>query len=214
MKDFDYAYYLKHFWLAMLEPPWRSKENWVEWLLGWAWALAGLVLGAVYAPSIVQFAGLSSSPYQDWLVIGIAATAGFIVQAGSALFLALLSNNIEGSSLYDGPILDLLDKGALGWFVGIGLLLVVGVVLALLPVVAAGYGVYLYFTSLGANQRTVTISFVGALLVKTFLIPFIKSLVTGAAFKVFVGWLRGGKKKGPQSATVEAAPQNRNVPNP
>jgi len=33
------------------------------------------------------------------------------------------------------------------------------------------------------------------LLIKTFLIPFIKAIVTGALFKWFMGWLRGGKAK-------------------
>jgi hypothetical protein len=47
----------------------------------------------------------------------------------------------------------------------------------------------------GAGQSSVTLAFVGGLLVKTFLIPFIKGLVTGALFKWFMSWLRGGKPK-------------------
>jgi hypothetical protein len=69
------------------------------------------------------------------------------------------------------------------------------VVWLLWPFVVAGYAIYRLLTWVGPGQRSVTIAFVGGLLVKTFLIPFIKGIVTGALFKWFMGWLRGNKAK-------------------
>lgn len=63
----------------------------------------------------------------------------------------------------------------------------------LVPFAGVGYGIYRYLTWAGAGQRTVTVSFVGGLLVKTLAIPLIKGIVTGAIFRWFTGWLRGGK---------------------
>jgi hypothetical protein len=64
-----------------------------------------------------------------------------------------------------------------------------------LPLAVVGYGIYRYFTWLSVSQHSITIAFVGALLVKTFLIPLIKGIVTGALFKFFMRWLRGDKPK-------------------
>src|SRR5258708_3025637 len=49
-------------------------------------------------------------------------------------------------------------------------------------------------SSLASCQRG-SGAFVGGLLVKTFLIPLIKGSATGAAFKWFMRWLRGGTSK-------------------
>jgi len=67
-------------------------------------------------------------------------------------------------------------------------------VAAAVPLAGVGYALYLYFSWVGSEQRTVTIAFVGGLLVKTFLIPFVKGIVTSSAFKVLMGWLRGSKR--------------------
>jgi hypothetical protein len=56
-----------------------------------------------------------------------------------------------------------------------------------------GYALYRYFTWVGAGQGHVTAAFVGALLFKVLLIPLIKGIVTGAAFKLLMRWLRGDK---------------------
>jgi hypothetical protein len=48
-------------------------------------------------------------------------------------------------------------------------------------------------TWIGAGQHSVTVAFVGALLIKTFAAPLIKGIVTGALFRWFMKWLRGGK---------------------
>jgi hypothetical protein len=63
----------------------------------------------------------------------------------------------------------------------------------LLPFALVGYGIYRYLSVVGSEQRSITIAFVGGLLVKTFLIPLIKGIVTGALFKWFMNWLRSGK---------------------
>ena len=180
----DYIGGLKVMWLWMFQPPWRHSglgderaSHWFTWLLGWAWALAGLILGAVVAPLLVQYAGLSDTSYQGALMIGVVVLEGFLVQVLGWCVLALIFSFGKAVSL----------PKALGWPV----LLVVFV----LPLVGVGYALYSYFTRVGAGQGVVTILFVGGLLVKTFLIPFIKGIVTGAAFKVFMTRLRGGKPK-------------------
>jgi len=53
--------YLSHIWLAMLIPPWREVEpgerrfsHLFYWIVGWVWALAGIILGAVIAPYLLE----------------------------------------------------------------------------------------------------------------------------------------------------------------
>jgi hypothetical protein len=183
-------YDLKDAWADMLEPPWRHSGpddervgHWFAWLAGWAWAIAGLAFGALYAPSILQSVGLSDTGYQDWLVIGFAVLVGFLVQ-----FL--------GWCLMTLPDLLHVDfiRNRSGWI----RLLFIFVALALfvsIPLAAVGYGIYRYLTWVGASQGVVTVGFVGGLLIKTFAIPLIKSIVTGALFKWFMRWLRGSKTK-------------------
>lgn len=45
----------------------------------------------------------------------------------------------------------------------------------------------------GDGKREVTIAFMGGLLIKTFAIPLIKGIVTGALFRWFMKWLRSDK---------------------
>jgi hypothetical protein len=180
----DYIGGLKVMWLWMLQPPWRHSgrgdeqpSHWFIWLLGWAWALAGLILGAVAAPSLVQVAGLAATPDQGALMLGGVVLAGFLAQVLGWCYLALIFGIGKAVSL----------PKALGWPV----LLVVFV----FPLAGVGYALYPYFTRVGAGQEVVTIVFVGGLFVKAFLIPSLKAIGTGAAFKVVMGWLRGGKPK-------------------
>src|SRR5260221_11913343 len=74
-----YRHNLQEAWRWMLEPPWRHsgpapwrRTHWLFWLVGYAWSLAGLVLGAVAAPSLVRFAGLSDSPDHAAPGLGVA----------------------------------------------------------------------------------------------------------------------------------------------
>ena len=172
---------IKSFWLDMLVPPWRHSgpddrfDHWASWLIGWAWALSGLVLGALIAPLLVRFAGLSNASYQDALVIGIAVFAGFVVQLfGWCLwlfFFLCIQNMPEYLRVWGTPVV------------------------LVLPLAASGYGVYRYLTWVGAGQRSVTIAFVGGLLIKTFIIPAIWGAIKSRAFQAFMRWLRGDKVK-------------------
>jgi len=180
----DYIGGLKVMWLWMFQPPWRHSgrgdeqaSHWFIWLLGWAWALAGLVLGAVAAPSLMQVAGLSDTSYQGALMIGVVVLEGFLVQVLGWCVLALLFGIGKAVSL----------PKALGWPV----LLVVFV----LPLAGVSYALYPYRTWVGAHQEVVTIVFIGGLFVKAFLIPSLKAIAVGTGFKLFMQWLRGGKPK-------------------
>ena len=187
-----YLHNLQDAWLWMLEPPWRHsgpapwrRTHWLFWFLGSAWALAGLALGAVVAPSLVRFAGLSVPPDQDALAIGVVVLAGFLLQ--SLVWFVLVSALLV--------VVLLSDKCSLPYGVALAAGLLVCCTLALLPFVGVGYALYRYVTWVGVGQGVVTTAFVGGLLVKTFLIPLIKGIVTGALFKWFMGWLRSSNPK-------------------
>lgn len=197
---------LKRFWLWMIDPPWRDNGrgndlsyHWVFWLIGWAWAVVGLVGGALAAPSLVQLAGLGNLPYQDELVIGIAVVTGFLVQLLGWCCVALITASLVRffPRLAVGMIrYDVMNQTA--WMpsrVFARRRIVYYAVLALLPLAGVGYALYRYLTWVGEGQQAFTIAFVGALLVKAFLIPFVKGIITGAIFKYFVNWLRGNRVK-------------------
>lgn len=192
---------MKNSWLSMFEPPWRlwQPATTVEelegcgfggWLLGWAWALAGLVGGAFFAPLLVQWAGLSHTSYQDWLVIGIAVLASVVTQVLSMSLLLLVA---VGLALFIDATTTVLVMHDFLESVAISSMAVMFFIASLLPIAAVGYGIYRYLSWVGAGQRTVTIAFVGALLIKTFAIPLIKGIATGALFRWLMKWLRGGK---------------------
>jgi hypothetical protein len=73
-------------WLAMLTPPWQkadpedNSKDVLAWVIGWVWAIAGVILGAVIAPYILEPSGFTSSPYQDAIVVGTATVGGFLVR--------------------------------------------------------------------------------------------------------------------------------------
>jgi hypothetical protein len=173
---------LKWYWVWMLEKPWHEMgpitqaTHWRLWLLGWTWTIAGLVIGALVAPPLVQSVGLANTAYQDALVIGAAVLAAFLVQLLGWSLVAFLEWLDAFNHVPDG-----------GWslFYAVAVLSFAGI----------SYAFYRYFTWVGAGQRSITVAFVGGLLVKTFLIPLIKGIVTGALFKWFMTWLRGGKPK-------------------
>jgi hypothetical protein len=179
---------LKEAWRWMLEPPWRHsgpapwrRTHWLFWLVGTAWSLAGLVLGAVVAPSLAQATELSDTPNQDVFTIGVAVFAGFLAQ--SLVWFMLVSALLVVALIS--------DKFSLAYAFPLAAGLLVCCTLAVLPFVGVGYALYRYFTWVGTGQGLVTTAFVGGLLVKTLLIPLIKGIVTGALFKLFMGWLRG-----------------------
>jgi hypothetical protein len=127
---------LKWMWFAMLTPPWRSMSPGEErgyqitmWVVGWMWAVAGIILGAVIAPYILATVGIANSQYQDALVIGVAAVAGFLVQfAGWCLEVVVAET--------DGLIRR--DSTGVG---NIASLILIFVVFPL-PFVVVGYAIY------------------------------------------------------------------------
>lgn len=209
---------IKFLWLFMLEPPWRvtgdrvtRTAHWLMWSLGWAWAIAGLVLGALVAPSLVSSVGLSNSPYQDWFVIGVATLTGFVSQVLgryteklgrtvaakiAGILLSFVNSIFKAFNRLFPPRTKISRELLRAYFILADLIafLWLYMFIALLPLVGVGYAIYRFLILVGTSQREVTIAFVGSLLVKTFLIPFIKGIVTGALFKWFLNWLRGGKE--------------------
>src|SRR5258706_13637719 len=170
----DYIGGLKVMWLWMLQPPWRHSgrddeqaSHWFIWLLGWTWSLAGLVLGAVVAPSLVQVAGLSAAPYQGALMLGVVVLEGFLVQVLGWCVLALIFAIGKAVSL----------PKALGWLV----LLVVFV----LPLAGVVYALCPYLTWVGAHEEVVALIFIGGLFVKAFPIPSLNAVAVGAGVKHF-----------------------------
>ena len=169
---------------AFVEPPWRHSGpdgerglHWAEWLIGWAWRLAGLVLGAFIAPVLVQYWGVADTPFQDPLVIGTAVLASFLVQWVGWVSLAVA---LELGNVLD----DIVDRGSTETRHPIESFAVEFALLAsLIPVAAVGIGLYFYVNGVGVDQRSITVAFVGTLLVKAFLIPLIKGIVTGALFR-------------------------------
>jgi hypothetical protein len=189
MGDNDFITEMKEYWSVMLSPPLamrggdESSCGDIVWrIVGWTWALVGLIGGAIAAPWLVQSAGLSNTPFQDPLVIGIAVFAGFLIQFFGWLLRYLLDRFIIS-----------IREDWMGLREAVACLTLP--VIILLPCAGVGYGVYRFLTWIGPVERPTTIAFVGGLLVKTFLIPLIKGIVTGALFRWFMGWLRGGKPK-------------------
>ncbi len=142
----------RYSWRRWRDLPWRRFHSRNEWLLYIAFALLGLVLGALVAPSLVQVTRGVGTVYQDALVVAVALVSSlcvFLVGYNLAFVMVLLSAWISQ------------------WIWGAYVTLVFA---------AIGYGVYRYVTWVGPGQREVAIAFVGGLLVKTFLIPLIRVL--------------------------------------
>jgi hypothetical protein len=179
---------LKHVWLEMLEPPWRrpgreSPLNGRFWVVGWTWAIAGLILGAFIAPSVLRRAGLANSNYADALNLAVAVLTGFLVQFLGWLF---------GFGVL-GSLADYLE-GVPDWVTNVLYLPFVGV-FVLLPLAGVGYALYRYLTWVGPGQRSIIVAFVGGLLIKAFIIPAIWGAIKSKAFRLFMNWLRGNKVK-------------------
>jgi hypothetical protein len=118
--------------------------------------MAGLVLGALIAPWLVQFAGLSTTPYHDWLGVPVALLAGILVQYLGWILAFLLPLRLIPPSLY-----KLLSYPAVA-----------------LPLAGVGYGIYRYLTWVGPGQSSVRSAFFGALVVWWFLDLLIRVIVT------------------------------------
>ena len=207
MGDFTAA--LKQFWLWMFSPPWKhdrslldtfNSYHWTFWLIGWAWTVAGLVAGALAAPQLLQSLRLSGSPYRDEMVIGVAVGGGILVQVFGWFYVALVTASLirflrramevaidygRGAPAPQGPWMPsvVVSRRRIAYYV----------ILALLPLAVVGYSIDRYLASMGADQRTFAVAFVGGLLIKAFIIPPIWGTFKSTAFQRFMKWLRGGK---------------------
>jgi hypothetical protein len=95
---FGALWVLKSIWANMVEVPWHHTGSanekgihWLLWLIGWAWSFAGVILGALVAPSLAQAAGLSHTPYQDWFIIGVAVLVALEVQFLSLVVMTFMT---------------------------------------------------------------------------------------------------------------------------
>lgn len=179
--------YLKTDMLLMLEPPWRpapegKRTDWFEWLSSWSWAIAGLVLGAFIAPPLVRYLGFANSRLQDQIDIGIAVLMGVLVQ-------------LVGWSLLLAGLIWVRRLNRLPTVLKPVLYFALSILVQFAPLVGVGYGIYRYLVWVGAGQRSVTIAFIGGLLVKAFVIPAVWGAIKSRAFQAFMRWLRGDKVK-------------------
>lgn len=196
----------------MLELPWqrpgtklKKSDHWWSWVTGWLWAISGLFLGAVVAPSLIQYFGLWNTRFRDAADIGVAVIAGFLVQLLGWGFLIL-------HSLATAPVRDWWEHARRHWvrppyrdsrlrvmFVWDTVMFLVifpFMVLVFLPFFAVGFALNAYLSLVGPKHELATTGFVGGLLVKVVVIPVIKSLVVkfvvvGVFFRRFMRWLRG-----------------------
>src|SRR5262249_52749358 len=137
--------------------PWQFSQS-IElkvyrpklWRLAWAWAFTGLLLGAIDAPSLVQLVGLADTGYQHALLIGITVLAGILAQfVGWFLGYIVLA-------MLNPPGIPVAEKG-LGRLVTSTVIVAVPSATFAFPVVGVGYGLYRYFSWVGAGQQSATI---------------------------------------------------------
>jgi hypothetical protein len=186
----------------MLSQPWieedpkRSFALWGTWILGWLWSLAGLVVGASFAPALVQAVSLRDSPYENAFVIGVAVAAGFLGQfVGWLLWFLLAVAPLMRLDRFDDwldsrawpPLLKVSVAALLTALFELPLLILIYFLAALsvaLPFAAISYGLYRYLTAVGLDQELVAVAAAGGLLVKALLIP----LMTSAIMLVLRSW--------------------------
>ena len=138
-------------WRRWRDVPWRRFHTRDGWSLYVAFALLGLVLGALAAPSLVHVTGLAGTCYQDVLAVALALVSSLCVfRVGEDLAFVMV-----------------LLFAWISWRIWEAYVTVV--------IAAIGYGVYRYVTWLGPGQRDVAIAFVGGLLIKVFLIPLVRA---------------------------------------
>lgn len=181
---------LKTVWLLMLEPPWHYAQigvqrnaRWFFWLAGWFWMVAGLLLGALVAASLIQPLGITDEAYQTWLVLGVAILAGFLVQALGVAVLAVFQVITPRGDWKNLPF-----RFAL-------LLFLLLYALAALPIVGVAYGIYRYLTWLGPGQSGTLVALVVGMALKA-TAPFLCSLILnrGRIIKI-KAWLLGKTTK-------------------
>lgn len=142
-------------------------------------AIVGLFLGAFIAPTLVRFFGLVNYPFQDALYIGFSVLGGFLLQ-----FLVWLMFFL-GLPVYRARREGRGPNSFIYYLI---------IFLASLPVYGVCAGLYFYSRWTDPSKMPVTIGFIGAFLIKAFLIPFVKGIVTGTALKWLISRLRPKKQ--------------------
>lgn len=165
----DINHILRTAFRSMLTAPWQQKgsyklpAHWFGWMVGWLWSLTGLVAGAFFAPAVLRRVGLSNSPYQDIVAIGITLVTDFLVQlVWWVLFVLIVlrpGQEMTGRPVYDrffSPTFFLLSLAT-----------------AVLMFIVVGYGLYRHYAAIGYDKRLVTTAAVGGFLIKAILIVLI-----------------------------------------
>jgi hypothetical protein len=185
MRNFMQA--MRREWRFMFSPPWQprprltTRERWGVWLGTWLIALIGLVGGAIAAPAVLAAMRLTHSPFYDWMLIAIAVVAGILVQMAMT-GVAGASNALEPKPRPDLP------RGKrlllrLRYYVFNSAVVILGAIL-----------VARYLDWIQSEQRAITIAFVGALLVKSIVLPGVKTLIMGKAAKRLWHWIQDADK--------------------
>jgi hypothetical protein len=199
---------LKNAWLMMLERPWQSagtgddkETHWVLWLTGWTWSIAGLLLGALVAPTLLQIAGFADITYYDVAVIAVAVLVGFLIQllgwSCAILLYSLFQFLTFRFSLQLGESKYRLAHAVLTAYMALELVLwlVILAVIFLFPLACATLGVYVYFSLVGEIEGSVVVAAVGGLFIKLVALPLIKAVLSATALAFLVRWLRGTNSK-------------------
>jgi hypothetical protein len=143
----------------MLTPPWQNVDadedkllHTLAWILGWMWALAGIILGALISPYLLTTWGLMNSTYHDLVVICVAAVMGFLVQfLVQFLGWALLFSAFLADELFTR---DTNRESLLAVFIIVFICLP-------LPLALVDYGIYLYVSTIGAQSGLISTGVIG-----------------------------------------------------
>jgi hypothetical protein len=190
--------------LSMFEMPWQQSQlyrkdvsrlqRWAFWIVSWVYPALGMYLGATVGPFLTQQIGLTGSPLENYIWIGIALVGGALFQV-----FAVVSFSSIPKRLADVPI-DLARKcfpaGSLRLALGSIAFALAALLLEMTPIVAV---FILLLKALGAaahNPKQVAGTVVIALIIKTLLIPIIKAAVVSAGARAFWRYLRTGSTKG------------------
>jgi hypothetical protein len=157
-------------WLVLLDPPWRRNRSWKEWLKNYAFALLGLVLGALAAPSLVHVTGLAGTAYQDALVVAVAVVSSL----GVHLVGWRPDNLLMVLSIWIILAFRAASSEPPHWL-GVSIVYLPDLVEMAVVFAAIGYGVSRYVTWVSPGQREVTIAFVGGLRIKMVFTPLIRA---------------------------------------
>jgi hypothetical protein len=210
----EFSSQLRRVLLSMFELPWQQSQlykqvprsqRWKIWIGVWLYPVIGMYIGSTLGPLLTQQIGLTGSPLENYIWIGIALVVGALFQAFAVVAFSSVPKRVADASQ------DLARKcfpaGSLRLKLGSIAFAFVALLLEATPIVAV---FILLVEALGAaahNPKQVAGTVVIALLIKTFLIPLIKTAVLGAGVKAFFRWLRTGSIKGTDNTTPDSGQQ-------